>query len=191
MVPVYEQETEGTTPLYYKTKDESGNEVLLPFYKMVYKTVEKKTAKILTIHSGASDSKITNYFKQAVGTVEYVDFANLSALPDFSSQTISTVTKAYVINPNDDEENPLYSQNNLFYRYGYIWTQVHPNNIIFDEATPSQILDSDGNLKTDLLGTYDMIIMEAGVKDQAISGDTFKKFNSLFILILNILQDNV
>ena len=180
----------------YVFKDPDGNEVAInaindddtaqpqdgiddvSVLKPVYvETEQKTTSKILTIQASAGDNAITNLFKTAVKTpASYpYDLTKLKAQEGFS--TISSNPEAYVINPNEGYSR-TYSLDNAFYKAGYAVSKDHPNNVIFDTALASDVLDSSGNIKVDI-STYDVIILEAGLKNTGISEDTFRAFNSM------------
>ncbi|MBR6173952.1 MAG: DUF5057 domain-containing protein [Eubacterium sp.] len=191
----------------YIFKDADGNEVAIDavneddtaqaqegiddvsVLKPVYVETEKKTtAKILTIQASAGDNAITNMFKTAVKTPAAYPY-DLSALKQVEGfSTISANPEAYVINANEGNLR-TYSLNNAFYKAGYAVQKEHPNNVIFDTVLASDVLDSSGNIKADI-STYDIIILEAGLKNTKISEDTFRAFNSMVYGMQHIVYAN-
>ena len=127
----------------------------------------KTTARILTIQSSDTDNQITTKFKDSMGLVAY-DLTKLVAKdPAFDP----TGKEAYDITGTD------------FKYYGYRSNQKSPDNVVLEKMAPADITaDTD-------LGVYDLVIIESGVKNAAISSDVKNMLSSMVYGMQHIVYD--
>ena len=127
----------------------------------------KTTARILTIQSSDTDNQITTKFKDSMGLVAY-DMTKLTTkYPSFDP----TGKEAFDITGTD------------FKYYGYRSNQKSPDNVVLEKMAPADITaDTD-------LGVYDLVIIESGVKNAAISSDVKNMLSSMVYGMQHIVYD--
>ena len=129
-----------------------------------------KTARILTVQKDGTDNAVTDYFKTAAGagTGTY-DVAKIqAAYPDFDP-TGKTLIEI---------------DGSALYTYGYSQSEDRPDNVIFEIMAPEDITDT-----TDL-SVYDLIILEKGISDTAITSDIYNMFSGLVYGMQHIVYDS-